>query len=338
MADTVDDFPLDPTRTNDVDGDGVDIAVDNCPAHANANQLNTDGDASGNICDADDDNDGVTDADEAALGTDPLDATSNLSSLKVESFENGLPAGWVKPASANAAWNITNAQASHLTRSFRSGVIGNSAKAQMDFTVNVAGNVIWLDMKTSTESADVFRVYVDGVGKLTRSGETAWELVSIPVTPGIHTVRLEYAKDASRAVGSDTVWIDNIRYLDGTDTDADGQRDGIDADDDNDGYADIADNCALLSNADQLNGDGDAQGNVCDSDDDNDGVVDTGDAFPLNATESADTDGDGLGNNADPDDDNDGLPDAMDPLPLKSKFNLNAPYKGSAVKDHQGVQ
>jgi hypothetical protein len=52
----------------DSDGDGVDDNLDNCPGVANADQLNTDGDAQGNACDPDDDNDTVTDtADNCSL-------------------------------------------------------------------------------------------------------------------------------------------------------------------------------------------------------------------------------------------------------------------------------
>ena len=159
-------------------------------------------------------------------------------------------------------------------------------------------------------------------------------------------------------------------------TDGDAQGNACDTDDDNDGLADtsdkfplnaaassdvdvdgfpsswnaacdatcqansglVLDNCPSNANADQLNTDGDAQGNVCDSDDDNDGMPDVNDAFPLNAAETLDTDLDGTGNNADSDDDNDGLPDVMDPLPLQSKFNLNAPYKGSQLRDQSTGQ
>ena len=55
-----------------MDGDGFSDTLDNCPAIANADQLNTDGDANGNVCDTDDDNDGVLDVNEAGQGTDPL--------------------------------------------------------------------------------------------------------------------------------------------------------------------------------------------------------------------------------------------------------------------------
>ncbi len=54
----------------DADNDGVGDANDNCPNTPNPNQQNTDGDAQGNACDADDDNDGVAD-DQDAFPLDP---------------------------------------------------------------------------------------------------------------------------------------------------------------------------------------------------------------------------------------------------------------------------
>jgi Tol biopolymer transport system component len=50
----------------DVDGDGVANATDNCPSIFNPSQANADGDAEGDACDPDDDNDGLPDA------TDPI--------------------------------------------------------------------------------------------------------------------------------------------------------------------------------------------------------------------------------------------------------------------------
>ena len=56
----------------DDDNDGIVDNADNCVLTPNAEQLNTDGDAEGNVCDLDDDNDGFTDEEELADGTNPL--------------------------------------------------------------------------------------------------------------------------------------------------------------------------------------------------------------------------------------------------------------------------
>jgi hypothetical protein len=53
----------------DRDEDTVLDGLDNCPAADNLDQLNTDGDPSGNVCDADDDGDGLLDAVETDTGT-----------------------------------------------------------------------------------------------------------------------------------------------------------------------------------------------------------------------------------------------------------------------------
>jgi hypothetical protein len=54
----------------DADGDGICDDADNCPAVANPDQRDTDGDGLGDACEPDDDNDGVPDASDNC----PLDA------------------------------------------------------------------------------------------------------------------------------------------------------------------------------------------------------------------------------------------------------------------------
>lgn len=56
--------PNQPPPPPDADGDGVLDANDNCPAVANANQANFDGDSQGDVCDSDDDNDDLPDSDD----------------------------------------------------------------------------------------------------------------------------------------------------------------------------------------------------------------------------------------------------------------------------------
>jgi hypothetical protein len=57
----------------DSDGDRIADVIDNCPDYPNAKQLDTDFDSIGDVCDDDDDNDGLADYDEYILGTSRVD-------------------------------------------------------------------------------------------------------------------------------------------------------------------------------------------------------------------------------------------------------------------------
>ena len=60
----------------DDDGDGAGDATDNCLGLSNPDQANHDDDPQGDACDDDDDNDGQSDVDETACGSDPIDGQS----------------------------------------------------------------------------------------------------------------------------------------------------------------------------------------------------------------------------------------------------------------------
>lgn len=76
------------TVTNDRDNDGVDNDVDNCPFDANADQADLDRDGAGNVCDDDDDGDGLPDDYEIANGLDPLNSFDQRADPDGDGFNN----------------------------------------------------------------------------------------------------------------------------------------------------------------------------------------------------------------------------------------------------------
>ena len=74
--------------TSDSDDDGIPDAQDNCPDNANPNQNNYDSDAQGDVCDPDDDNDGLPDRWENEHGLNPKDASDAAADNDNDGFSN----------------------------------------------------------------------------------------------------------------------------------------------------------------------------------------------------------------------------------------------------------
>ncbi|MEC8022639.1 MAG: putative metal-binding motif-containing protein, partial [Myxococcota bacterium] len=170
-----------------------------------------------------------------------------------------------------------------------------------------------------------------------------------PLDPGINSNAVELCD------GVDNNCVDGIDegY---PDTNADGEADCIDADDDGDGILDASDNCVGVSNPSQINSDSDQLGDACDEDDDNDLDVDTIDCAPTDpsinsaATEVCDgidnnckngvdegftnSDSDAFADCVDEDDDNDGDPDETDCDPTNGAVsNLGTEVCGNGIDD-----
>ncbi|MEX0800724.1 MAG: hypothetical protein WD379_05870, partial [Dehalococcoidia bacterium] len=116
----------------DADQDGVaEDGSDNCTAAYNPSQTNTDGDALGDACDTDDDDDTIADRVESFMGTDPKDNCSDNSS---------------DPANPSDADNTTTVNVGDVTQLFGGGKIlvappNPLYQARSDFDGNQSVNV-----------------------------------------------------------------------------------------------------------------------------------------------------------------------------------------------------
>ena len=119
---------------------------------------------------------------------------------------------------------------------------------------------------------------------------------------------------------------------DQADVDEDGIGDLCD-DFDKDGIIDIEDNCSEIANPDQLDSDQDGIGDVCDDDRDGDGVANSEDNCPdVSNAGQADLDGDGIGDVCDDDKDGDVVANLEDNCPDVSNVD-QADMDGDGIGD-----
>jgi len=129
-------------------------------------------------------------------------------------LDGAIPDGWTVPVDASSGWHVSNdAGAYEGVFSLRSDPIGDGETAQVEVTRDFAAGAITFRVKVSSEPGfDALRFYIDGVMKGTWSGTAVagWQLFSVPITAGIHTLRWSYEKDASASMGQDAAWIDAV--------------------------------------------------------------------------------------------------------------------------------
>jgi hypothetical protein len=119
----------------DSDGDGRADATDNCPSAANPGQENLDGDGQGDACDGDQDGDGLSDAAESAIGTNPRSANSDGDALT--DGADVCPA--VAGATANGCPLASPPKAAPSTRITARPKSGTTRRATIRFSANQAG-------------------------------------------------------------------------------------------------------------------------------------------------------------------------------------------------------
>ena len=319
--------PPDPALL-DSDNDGLLDLQDNCPHDPYPDQLDTDGDDVGDVCDPDDDGDRICDR------KDPEGAAAGLCS--------GGPDNCLLLSNPAADCDEDPSTPDEQCDRDADGA-GDACDDDDD------GDLIpdVRDLCPTISSSDNRDTDGDGAADPCDDDDDGDGILDGPADAPLDNCRLQRNPDQMDRDGDgqgdacdpdadgDAVpdSRDNCPLLatapeDNRDTDGDGLGDGCDEDDDGDGVCDgpgaVAgvcaagpDTCPLTPDPEQLDNDGDRIGDACDPNDDDDSYLDVIDLCPLAAdADNRDLDGDGAANPCDDDDDGDEVPDAQDTCPL----------------------
>ncbi len=259
---------------SDDDGDGRSDGTDNCPSVPNADQANTDGDAQGNACDPDDDNDGIQDAPNVDGTTANLDGDGDSESvIQTKQMDSGW--AWFRNLDGDGDWDVVLVGVQAL---------GGAARA-IDVDGDGENEVVVKDPGLPVDTSMWWKLDGDG----------DWDFGVVGGTDGLLAPGLDVDADGELEA---VIWEPSL-----------GAGNTVNKDVDGDGDVDIrwigatvagVDNCPTTSNASQTDSDSDGLGNVCDPDDDNDTVLDASDNCSLVPNpDQTNTDGDTYGDACD---------------------------------------
>jgi hypothetical protein len=355
-------FRYDMADLPDSDNDGYHDLIDSCPTDANTEQLDSDGDSIGDVCDPDNDNDTIPDEIETSVGLNPYDSSDAMTDLdndgfsnlveylyetKIddensspeqlsnfsESFESDWPKGFFVSVDSQQPWNLEYAVETNNTALTTFNPVTTQGASELNFIANFEGGVFSYDYQVqgSYSYYSDFNVYIDGeivsLSSWWLKGD--WQQYTFNVPEGEHTITFKVTSSSIYDWTTlNSYFIDNVYF--GKDTD-------------NDGIFDPLDNCPERSNRSQDDSDGDGIGDYCDTepnvadvDTDGDGVSDSIDNCPAISNEVQDNlDGDEQGDACDEDIDNDGISNDIENS--YSFLNPKDPSDALADQDNDGA-
>lgn len=131
-----------------------------------------------------------------------------------EDFESGTLThfNWSHNSSPWVISNVTTFDGSFSARSKRNLADRTESRMTISWNAPVDDSISFYYKVSSEESYDKFTFFIDGVEKLSASGNVDWTRASFPVAAGNRIFSFSYTKDYSFSRDSDCVWIDNVVF------------------------------------------------------------------------------------------------------------------------------
>jgi hypothetical protein len=149
--------------------------------------------------------------------TNKLHIKGTLTYLLNDGFEDNNLTPFT--TSGDKTWQTTNNAAEVYTGTYAARTrnsLGNNQVSTLSYTSTLSTDgKISFAVRTSTESYDKLKFYIDGAEKGVWSGETAYTIVTFNLLSGSHTFTWTYSKDSSVSSGDDRVAIDDVKIFTG---------------------------------------------------------------------------------------------------------------------------
>jgi len=168
---------------------------------------------------ADSDGDLFSDGEEVNIySTDPNDIDSQpeaINQVNITFDSATIPNDWIHHSGTDAEWFIENIaqDGDSENYSLRSGDIDDNQFSSIVWQNVFLAGTLSFEVKLSSESCcDRFSLVVDGT-EILNSHSLEWQALSVNLSHGQHIIEFRYQKDGSVSTGDDSVWLDNLTFV-----------------------------------------------------------------------------------------------------------------------------